>query len=126
MKNKTASSSMSEKNSPSFFLQHFFSHSGMGASEHNSATSLLLLLKIKQRNSAAFSTNTLLWKNKSRKMENAARLWMHSFHGHSSKMSRKLKSNLIYYMIALNYLTTSKHQWPHTLGRDIVKWFSNI
>lgn len=26
-------------------------------------------------------------------------------------------------MIVLNYLTTSKHQWPHTLGRDIVKCF---
>ena len=41
------------------------------------------------------------------------------------KISRKLKSNLIYYMIVLNDLTTSKQQWTHTLGRDIVKWFSN-
>jgi len=51
---------------------------------------------------------------------------MHSFHVYSSKISRKLKSNLIYYMIVLNDLTTSKHPWTHTLGRDIVKWFSNI
>ena len=28
-------------------------------------------------------------------------------------------------MIVLNDLTTSKQQWTHTLGRDIVKWFSN-
>jgi hypothetical protein len=66
---------------------------------------------------------------RNRERENApsaVRLQTHSFCVYSSKLSRKLKSNLIYYMIVLNYLATSKLQWPHTLGRDIVKWFSNI
>lgn len=91
---------------------------------HNKIQQFLLCFYSRLREGCLLYQHLAMKKKKERKMGNplsATRLWMHSFHVHSSKISRKLKSNLIYYMIVLNYLTTSKHQWPHTLGRGHCK-----